>query len=124
MLSFVLAGALAGVAGVLQIAAQGNADPQVGSINFILPALAAAFLGATTWRPGTYNVIGTLIALYFLSTVVNGLSLVGVAPWDGRVQRRRRPWSSISLAVGSQVLRRPRRRFDLEGPDRSRRTRH
>lgn len=81
MLSFVFAGVLAGVAGVLQIGAQGNADPQVGSINFILPALAAAFLGATTWKPGTYNVVGTLIALFFLSTVVSGLSLLGVAPW-------------------------------------------
>jgi ribose transport system permease protein len=79
--SFVLAGALAGVAGVLQIAAQGNADPQVGTITFILPALAAAFLGATTVRPGTYNVFGTVIALYFLQMVVSGLALVGAAPW-------------------------------------------
>jgi ribose transport system permease protein len=79
--SFVMAGALAGIAGVLQIAAQGNADPSVGTITFILPALAAAFLGATTWRPGTYNVGGTIIALYFLQMVVSGLSLLGAAPW-------------------------------------------
>jgi ribose transport system permease protein len=79
--SFVLGGVLAGIAGVLQIAAQGNADPSVGTITFILPALAAAFLGATTWRPGTYNVVGTVIALYFLETVVSGLSLLGAAPW-------------------------------------------
>lgn len=80
-LSFVISGALAGVAGVLQIGAQGNADAATGSITFILPALAAAFLGATTWKPGTYNVGGTIIALYFLGMVVNGLSLLGVKPW-------------------------------------------
>lgn len=80
-LSFVIAGALAGFAGVLQIAAQGNADAATGSITFILPALAAAFLGATTWKPGTYNVGGTIIALYFLGMVVSGLSLLGVKPW-------------------------------------------
>jgi ribose transport system permease protein len=80
-LSFVIAGALAGLAGVLQIAAQGNADAATGSITFILPALAAAFLGATTWKPGTYNVGGTIIALYFLGMVVSGLSLLGVKPW-------------------------------------------
>jgi ribose transport system permease protein len=80
-LSFVIAGALAGIAGVLQIAAQGNADAATGSITFILPALAAAFLGATTWKPGTYNVGGTIIALYFLGMVVSGLSLLGVKPW-------------------------------------------
>jgi ribose transport system permease protein len=80
-LSFVISGGLAGIAGVLQIAAQGNADAATGSITFILPALAAAFLGATTWRPGTYNVGGTIIALYFLGMVVSGLSLLGVKPW-------------------------------------------
>ncbi|MEU6537133.1 ABC transporter permease [Streptomyces sp. NPDC047000] len=81
LLSFVTGGATAGVAGVLQIAAQGNADPSVGTITFVLPALAAAFLGATTWRPGTYNVGGTVISLYFLTMVVSGLSLLGAAPW-------------------------------------------
>lgn len=81
LLGFVLAGALAGVAGVLQISSQGDADPSVGTITYILPALAAAFLGATTWRPGTYNIGGTIIGLYFLEMVVSGMSLLGAAPW-------------------------------------------
>jgi ribose transport system permease protein len=81
VLSFVGAGALAGVGGVMQVAAEGNGNPQVGGIQFILPALAAVFLGATTIRPGRYNVPGTLIALFFIGATVSGLALVGASPW-------------------------------------------
>lgn len=80
-LSFVGAGCVAGVGGVLQLAAQGSGDPAVSGLTFILPALAAVFLGATTWRPGTYNVPGTLLGLFFVGTTVSGLTLIGVAPW-------------------------------------------
>jgi ribose transport system permease protein len=79
--SFVIAGALAGIAGILEIGAQGNAGPDLIGITFILPALAAAFLGATTWRPGHYSVQGTIIALFFLGTTISGLELVGTEPW-------------------------------------------
>ena len=81
LLSFIAAGALAGVAGVLQLAASGSGDPSVGGINFIVPALAAVFLGATTWQPGRYNVPGTILGLLFVSTAVSGLALLGVRPW-------------------------------------------
>ncbi|MES2263635.1 MAG: ABC transporter permease [Pseudomonadota bacterium] len=81
MLSFAGSGLLSGVAGVLQVAALGNGNPQVGGINFILPALAAVFLGATTWRPGRYNVPGTILSLFFLGTMVSGLVLLGARPY-------------------------------------------
>jgi ribose transport system permease protein len=81
LLSFVLAGALAGIGGILEIGSQGNAGPDLIGITFILPALAAAFLGATTWRPGHYSVQGTIIALFFLGTTISGLELVGTEPW-------------------------------------------
>ncbi len=81
MLSFVIAGALAGIAGVLQIGSQGNAGPSLIGVTFILPALAAAFLGATTWTPGRYSVQGSIIALFFLGTTISGLALVGTQPW-------------------------------------------
>jgi len=79
--SFLWAGTVAGLGGVLQLASQGSGDPSVGGLNFILPALAAVFLGATTWQPGRFNVPGTLLALFFVGTTVAGLTLSGVAPW-------------------------------------------
>ena len=80
LLSFVAAGTIAGLGGVLQLAAQGSGDPSVGGLGFILPGIAAS-LGATTWEPGRFNVPGTLLALFFVGTTVAGLTLAGVQPW-------------------------------------------
>jgi ribose transport system permease protein len=78
--TFIAAGALAGAAGVLQIARSGGADPHVGE-SFTLPALAAAFLSAAAIKPGRYNVGGTLVAIFFLATLNSGLNLAGAAPY-------------------------------------------
>jgi ribose transport system permease protein len=78
--SFVVSGALVGLAGVLQVARQGGGNPQVG-LSFMMPALSAAFLGATTIHPGRFNVPGTVVAVFFLATSVSGLALAGVDNW-------------------------------------------
>lgn len=80
MLSFVASGFLAGLAGVLLFSQTGAANPQIGS-GYTLPALAAAFLGATTLRPGNFNVAGTLVGVFFVGVAVNGLTLAGAADW-------------------------------------------
>jgi ribose transport system permease protein len=79
-LSFVLAGAVAGLAGVLQLARSGSGDPAIGS-GFTLPAVAAAFLGATSIRPGRFNVWGTFVAVFFLAAIVSGLTISGAQAW-------------------------------------------
>ena len=81
VVSFVLAGTFAAVAGVLQLAENGTAVPQNGSAIYLLPALAAAFLGATTIRPGRFNVLGTLVAIFFIACAVQGLNYAGVTSW-------------------------------------------
>jgi ribose transport system permease protein len=78
--SFVVSGALVGLAGVLQVARQGGGNPQVG-LSFMMPALSAAFLGATSIHPGRFNVPGTILAVFFLATSVSGLALAGVDNW-------------------------------------------
>jgi ribose transport system permease protein len=80
MLSFVLAGALAGVAGAVELARTGSGNPQVGP-GYTLAALAAAFLGSTTIRPGRFNVPGTIVGVFFVAISVNGLTLAGAADW-------------------------------------------
>jgi ribose transport system permease protein len=79
--AFVISGTLAGVAGVLLVARNGSASPQVGTVGDSLQALAAVFLGATAIKPGRFNVLGTLIAIFLLAFTVTGLSLAGVAGW-------------------------------------------
>lgn len=74
--AFLVSGALCGAAGILQVARAGSADPKVGE-TFTLPALAAAFLSAAAIKPGRYNVAGTLVAIFFLAVLNNGLNLAG-----------------------------------------------
>lgn len=80
--SLVAAGALAAAAGVLAAGEQGGADPTSG-VSLLLPAFAAAFLGATSIVPGRFNPWGALIAVYFLATGVTGLQILGA---EGFVQ--------------------------------------
>jgi ribose transport system permease protein len=79
-LTFVVAGTLSGIAGVLYVARAGGTDPSIGE-SFTLPALAAAFLSAAAVKPGRYNVGGTLVAIFFLAVLNNGLNLAGAAPY-------------------------------------------
>lgn len=74
--TFVIAGALCGAAGVLQVARAGGANPRLAE-SILLPALAAAFLSAAAIRPGRYNVGGVLVSVYFLAVLNNGLNLAG-----------------------------------------------
>lgn len=85
LLSFVASGSLAGFAGVLTLARDGAANPQTSLGSLLLPALAAVFLGATAFRPGHYNVPGTVVAVFFVAFSVSGLSLAGAAPWVEQV---------------------------------------
>ena len=79
-LAFVAAGALAGLAGVMQVSYAGGAAPRIGEA-LTLPALAAAFLSAASIRPGRFNVGGVLVAIFFLATLNSGLDLAGAPPY-------------------------------------------
>ena len=78
--AFVASGAISAAAGIFTAGQLGAADPSVGP-NFLLPAYAAAFLGATTIKPGRFNAWGTVVALYLLVTGVTGLELFGTSSW-------------------------------------------
>ncbi|MTD15129.1 ABC transporter permease [Nakamurella sp. YIM 132087] len=99
--SLIVSGGVAGLCGVVNTATQGSADPSVGP-GFLLPALAAAFLGATTIRPGRFNIIGTLLSVLLLAVGVNGLSQLGTPQWVGPVFNG----GVLLLAVGAAQLRR------------------
>jgi ribose transport system permease protein len=83
--AFVLSGALAGLAGVLLVARNGAGNPGAGTVIDTLTALAAVFLGATAIKPGRFNVLGSMIAIYFIAFTVTGLQLAGVQSWINNV---------------------------------------
>jgi ribose transport system permease protein len=79
-IAFIISGALAAAAGALQTSRAGSGDPQTASA-FLFPALAAVFIGATTIKPGRYNVWGTMIGVYFVAISVSGFALKGADVW-------------------------------------------
>lgn len=79
-IAFMAGSVLCAIGGLLYVARAGGASPNVGA-TFTLPALAAAFLSAAAVRPGRFNVWGTVIAIFFLAVLNNGLNLAGVEPY-------------------------------------------
>lgn len=76
--SLVASATLASLAGVLYVGTSSAANPGAGE-PLLLPAFAAAFLGTTAISPGRFNPWGTFIAVYFLSSGITGLQLLGIA---------------------------------------------
>ncbi|HEY6888182.1 MAG TPA: ABC transporter permease [Solirubrobacter sp.] len=77
---FVFAALLAALSGCLSVMILGASSPTVG-LGALLPAFAGAFLGATSIRPGRFNAIGTLIAVYLVATGITGLQQEGAQPF-------------------------------------------
>ena len=82
--AYVFSGLSSGVAGVLLAAAVGGFDSSTSG-SYLLPALAATFLGTAVVQPGKFNPIGTLITIYFLVTGIVGLQLLGYTGWVSNV---------------------------------------
>lgn len=78
--AYVAAGLLAGVAGMIMVATVGGFDP-ASSQTYLLPTLAAVFLGTAVVQPGAFNPLGTMVAIYFLTTGIFGLQLLGYSGW-------------------------------------------
>jgi ribose transport system permease protein len=76
----IVSGLLAALSGIVYAGILGAADP-VSGLNFLLPAFAAAFLGATSIVPGRFNPWGAIIAVYFLSSGITGLAMLGIPLW-------------------------------------------
>jgi len=103
--AFILSGSFAGLAGVLLLARSGAGNPTVGQ-SFTLTAIAAAFLGAASFKLGRLNVLGTLVAIFFLAVNITGLTFAGVANWISEV------FTGLSLVLAvafATVLSRPRK---------------
>jgi ribose transport system permease protein len=71
---------VASIGGIIVLARVSGAGPTLGA-TYVLPVFAAAFLGATQFQPGRFNIWGTVVAVYLLATGTKGLQLVGYDPW-------------------------------------------
>jgi ribose transport system permease protein len=102
--SLAAASILAAFAGVLYAGTSGAASPTSG-LELLLPAFAAAFLGATAISPGRFNAWGTVVAVYFLVTGITGLQLLGAQSY---IQNLFYGAALILAVTASQFVRRRR----------------
>jgi ribose transport system permease protein len=78
--SLVCSGMIAAVAGIVLTAKLSSATPSSGN-PYLLPAFAAAFLGATQFKAKRFNAVGSVIAVFMLGTGQYGLLLSSAPQW-------------------------------------------
>ena len=77
IVGFVIVALAATVVGILISSAGGGYTPNPGQY-LLLPAYAGAFLGAACFRPGEFNIPGTVVGVLFLGTIATGLTLLNL----------------------------------------------
>lgn len=104
ILTYVVAGALAGVAAVTMAARLNSSQPSAG-LGIELDTIAAVVIGGASLAGGVGSIAGTLIGVLIIGVLRNGLNLVGVSPFFQMVVIG----AVIALAVGFDTLGRHRK---------------
>ena len=100
LIVFILSGLLAGVGGLVQASQLAAGAPQAAT-GMEFTVIAAVVLGGTSLSGGKGTLIGTLIGVFILRTLDNGLILTGVSSYYQEVARG----AVLILAVGFDQLR-------------------
>jgi ribose transport system permease protein len=88
LMALALMGAVAGLAGVIHLGAQGAIAPADGN-DFTLFAITAALLGGTRLSGGHGSVVGAAIGALVIQVVLSGMALLGIAS----------AWTSLAVGV-------------------------
>lgn len=114
--SLIIAGFLSGTAGTLLASRSSSATPDLGP-EYLLPAYAAAFLGATAIRTGYFNVWGTVIGVFLLAIGANGLIILGAPTWVSHVFNGIALLIAVSAATLVQRRKKVAKPRESDGPD-------
>lgn len=84
--AFTICSIVVGFAGIIQVSQLNMADPYLGDAT-IITCLSACMLGATFYRVGEFNVLGSAVAALLLAELSKGITMLGVSLyWRNVVQ--------------------------------------
>jgi ribose transport system permease protein len=72
---FVIVALCAAIVGILLTSQAASSVPNTG-VPYLLPAFAAVFLGSAVFRPGEFNIPGTVVGVLFLGVIQTGLTML------------------------------------------------
>jgi ribose/xylose/arabinose/galactoside ABC-type transport system permease subunit len=78
LIVFAMSGALAGLGGGILTAQIGSGSPTMGT-GFELTAISAVVIGGTSLTGGRGSILGTIVGSLVMSTLANGLIILGVS---------------------------------------------
>ena len=83
LVAYAITGVLAAIAALILTSRLGAIDPDTGK-GIELDTIAAVVIGGASMSGGKGSLIGTLIGVFFITVLHNGLNLIGVSPfWQG-----------------------------------------
>ncbi len=77
IVTYSVSGMICGVAGLLVSSRLNSAQPALG-LGYELDAIAAVVIGGTSLSGGRGTILGTIIGAFIMSTLTNGLRVMGV----------------------------------------------
>lgn len=77
LVGFVVVAIAAAVAGILLTSLSAASTPNMGS-PYLLPAFAAVFLGTAVFKPGQFQIAGTIVGALLLSVIQTGLTMLAL----------------------------------------------
>lgn len=78
--SYMLMGVLAAVVGIIITARLNSAEPNAG-MNMEMDAICAVIMGGTSLHGGDGSLLGTVIAVFLMGLIRNGLTIMNVSPY-------------------------------------------
>lgn len=104
VLTYVISGACAAVAGVMTAARLGVGAPIAGNL-VELDAIAAVVIGGTTLMGGSGGMVGTVLGALLLAVLSNILNLLGVSPFDQQMAKGALILVAVVLATSGLIRR-------------------
>jgi ribose transport system permease protein len=98
LIALTLSATGAAFGGVLLTARLGTGQPGAGD-PYLLDSLTAVFLGMTTFKPGRATVQGTLVGVFIIGMLDNGLSMLGAPFYAQNIVRGVVMIAAVSFAV-------------------------